>query len=111
MERGRHVAARAFNLDRIERLLKSKQLTVTKLSAPWEPLKYEFKLDGATVYTMDGPMEGPEWPPEALMAVIGISVQAMDLVIPPPDPTHNVSKEAKDYNRRMREQNAKRWQE
>jgi len=111
MQRGRHVAARAANLDKIERLKQSGRLK-HKYFNPGDRERDAccvFYLDGTAIYTHAGPAYGPEWPPENLMAIIGLTIQALDIELPPPTPTHHVSQSGKEYAKRLREINAHRW--
>lgn len=115
MQRGRHVAARAANLDKIARLKASKRLKVVCL--PGHELWSNsvrvsvFYLDDQQIYVHKGLTEGSEWPPEDLMALLGLTIQVLDIELPPPAPTHPVSASGKEYNRLLQAQNAQRWKE
>lgn len=111
MERGRHIAARAANIDMIARLYQSGKLT-RKFFLPGDrevDACSVFYWEGQPIYTHFDSHSGPEWPPESFMALLGLTVQALDVELPPAQPTHRVSPEAKRYNSRMQQANAHRW--
>jgi hypothetical protein len=113
IEAGRRAGERAARRDLFERTMKVEDKFKVMVCLPghryWKPGEYNIVVYVEDQEVWHGARDAPDFPPDELMAQLGLATQALDVVLPPPDPTHRVSKEGKEYSARLARINAPRW--
>lgn len=110
MERGRFVASKAVRLDRIARLKRTAGVSVHYFHIPYGNGE-AWDVGGIEIARVDS--DHNDYPTEQLLAVVSLAIAATGGLDRVPDADargRGPDAESKEYNRRLAERNAPRWE-